>query len=751
LAPEDIALLHRWSDEGAKGPTKEEIVAGGPKSAHWSFQPIRRPPDPTVKKTSWARNSIDRFILSELERKGIAPSKEADPITLIRRLSLDLTGLPPTIEEVDRFLKESATKPETAYEALVDHLLASPHYGEMQGRHWLDMARYADSNGYSIDAPRSIWKYRDWVIDAINKDMPFDEFTREQLAGDLLPKATMDQKVATGFHRNTQINQEGGIDLEQFRVDSIIDRVNTTSSVWLGLTLGCAQCHDHKFDPLSQREFYQFFAFFNNCDEPNLEILTPDQDRERQKIRARITAVETELKRYDLTTPEAVEKWELGITDASRHMVPKEIQTLFMVAPAGRSVKQKKILEESFRFADQTRLVVGAVANPIAAVVHSTLLQHRIDLVKQHEDLKKQEPVVTTSMVLQETKTPRVTNVHLGGDFLRKGVVVTAGTPSILPPLPSKPSLSRLDLANWLVATDNPLTARVAVNRYWGQFFGNGIVETENDFGTQGTPPSHPELLDYLASEFMQRKWSVKAMHKLIVMSATYRQASHARPDLAVVDPRNRLLAKQTRIRVTAEIVRDTSLAAGGLLNSKVGGPSVFPPQPEGVYRFTQIDKAWKASTGTDRYRRGMYTYFWRSAPHPGLIVFDAPDSNFTCTRRARSNTPLQALTLLNDSGFYEYAIALARRVTTDGPTDDIGRLTFAFRMCLSRPPTQRELDRLEAFLKGQKANFAANLSEARSLAELPSKEADAAVIDRASWIMTARVLMNLDEFITRE
>ena len=740
--------------EGAKEPRSANSTSGEEKKAsHWSFQPVKRCADPLVKDSSWVRNPIDAFVLAELEKRGIAPSEVADNVTLIRRLSLDLLGLPPTIEEVDQFLKESRRAPEEAYERLVDRLLASPHYGEMQARHWLDQARYADSNGYSIDAPRSIWKYRDWVIDAFNKDLPFDRFTIEQLAGDLLPGATIEQKVATGFHRNTQINQEGGIDVEQFRVDSIVDRVNTTGSVWLGMTLGCCQCHDHKFDPLSQRDYYRFFAFFNSCDEPNLEIISPAAQKMRKSIHAKQEEIEKRLKMLDSTSPENIERWERSITDASRARLPPDIQNIFQVASNGRNRKQIKALENAYRLADQMRHPIGALTNPIAALVQVDLLRTRIDLVKSRDALKKQEPAVPTTMVVREMKEPRTTHVYMGGDFLRKGAKVLPGTPAILPGL--KPGdgtpMNRLHLAEWIVSSDNPLTARVIVNRYWGQFFGTGLVETENDFGVQGTPPSHPELLDWLASEFIRRKWSVKQLHKLIVTSATYRQSSKNRTDLANIDPRNRLLARQTRLRVPAEVVRDVSLAASGLLNSKIGGPSVFPPQPEGVYRFTQIDKAWKPSEGAERYRRGMYTYFWRSSPHPALIVFDAPDATATCTRRSRSNTPLQALTLLNDAGFNEYATGLARRVLKEGPSDDQGRVIHAFRLCLSRMPTEREHQRLFTFLKEQKTEFTVCPGEARVLTGGNPDDNKPGLIDQAAWIMTARVLLNLDELITRE
>jgi mono/diheme cytochrome c family protein len=738
VPPEQIAILKRWIDEGAKGPAAEEATGGGRATSHWSFQPVKRPALPPTKNTDWARNGIDHFVLARLEKEGIAPSPEADKVTLIRRLTLDLTGLPPTPEEVDAFL---ADRSPDAYDALVERLLKSPHYGEHQARLWLDAARYADSNGFTIDAPRSTWKYRDWVINAFNTDLPFDQFTVQQLAGDLLPKPTTDMLVATGFHRNTMINQEGGIDLEQFRVESVVDRVNTTGSVWLGLTIGCAQCHDHKFDPLTQREYYQFFAFFNNCDEPTLEILSPADEARRKQVRAALAAVEKQLHRLDPTSADAIEKWERGLTDQTRHLVPKKVADIFLVAVAGRNARQKQALEAAYRKNDLTRHVVGGLTTPLGAVLNAEVLTTRLELQKARERLVKQEPAAVTTMVVRERKAPRETHVMLGGDFTRPGAKVTPGFPSVLPGKPR--AASRLDLARWIVDPANPLTPRVAVNRWWGEFFGTGIVETENDFGTQGTPPSHPELLDWLASEFVARGWSVKALHRLIVTSATYRQSSKTRPDLERIDARNRLLARQSRIRVNAEVVRDVALAASGLLSPKVGGPSVFPPQPDGVYKFTQVDKAWKPSAGDDRYRRGMYTYFWRSAPHPQLVTFDAPDASVTCTRRNRSNTPLQALTLLNDAGFYEYAQGLAARIDRESTTDDTAKLRHAFRLCVAREPGDRELSRLQALLARQQSDLASKPEEAKKL----SPDAP----DRAAWVMVARVLLNLDEFITRE
>jgi mono/diheme cytochrome c family protein len=738
LSAGEVATLKRWIDEGAVGPANEDVAAGAVTSAHWSFQPVKRPALPPTKNVVWARNGIDHFILARLEKEGIAPSPEADKITLLRRLSLDLLGLPPTPAQVEEFLKDTSPN---AYEKLVDRLLDSPHYGEHQARMWLDGARYADSSGFTIDAPRSIWKYRDWVINAFNRDLPFDKFTIEQLAGDMLPKPTTDQLVATGFHRNTMINQEGGIDQEQFRVEAVVDRVNTTGTVWLGLTIGCCQCHDHKFDPISQREYYQFFAFLNNCDEPTLEILSPADEARRKQVRETLASVEGLLKRLDPTSADAVEKWERSVNDDTRHLVPKKIADIFLVAPNGRNAKQKQVLELAYRQNDETRHLIGGLTTPLGAVLNAHVLDTRRELVKAREALRKKEPAAVTTMVVRERKQPRETRVMIQGDFTRKGAPVMPGFPAVLPATPQ--AENRLDLAKWIVDPKNPLTPRVAVNRWWGQFFGLSIVETENDFGTQGTPPSHPELLDWLASEFVARDWSIKSVYRLIVTSATYRQSSKVRPELERIDARNRLLARQSRLRVNAEVVRDVSLAASGLLSAKVGGPSVFPPQPDGVYRFTQIDKGWKPSAGEDRYRRGMYTYFWRSAPHPQLVTFDAPDATMTCTRRNRSNTPLQALTLLNDGGFYEYAQGLAARINREETGDDTAKLEHAFRLCLSREPSSRELARLQSFLAAQKAAFDVSESEAKKV----SPDAP----ERAAWVMVARVLLNLDEFITRE
>jgi hypothetical protein len=746
LDAKQIGLLRAWIDQGARAPRQEvaESASGGAK--HWSFRAPARPPLPVVRNQAWVRTAIDRFILARLEKDGIEPSAEADRVTLIRRVSLDLTGLPPAPEEIDRFVADN--RPD-AYERLVDRLLASPHYGERWGRHWLDLARYADSNGYSIDAPRSIWKYRDWVIHALNRDLPFDQFVMEQLAGDLLPRAALDQKIATGFHRNTPINEEGGIDLEQFRIESVVDRVNTTGAVFLGLTLGCAQCHDHKYDPISQREYYQLFAFFNNCDEPVLEVPTAAQLQERRRLEAQIAVRRKRLETLDPTSDAKQAAWEKNLSHGEQAKLPAEIRAILYLPVYQRSAAQKKKLKEVYRNADRARHAVGGLGNPLpfASLAHVKLARTRTALEKDIARLERAQPQVVTTLVMREREIPRATHIHLGGDFLRNGAVVSPAVPAVLgPPLHSSQP-NRIDLAQWLVSGENPLTARVTMNRFWQSYFGLALVETENDFGTQGTPPSHPELLDWLATEFVARKWSMKAMHRLLVTSATYRQASHSRPDLAGRDPRNRLLARQARLRLDAEVVRDVALTSSGLLSRRIGGPSVFPPQPSGIYSFTQVVRDWKEESGPERYRRGMYTAFWRSAAHPALLVFDAPNAVSACTRRVRSNTPLQALTLLNDRGFYEFARALALRILTEAGAGD--RIRYAFRLCLGRNPAPIEEQRLRALLVKESADLEGTADGSKATGGDGTKGLDAREL--AAYTTLARVLLNLDEFITRE
>ena len=678
LTDEQTAALEKWiaGDVPMPAALLKTKRAG---ANHWAFQAPKKIAPPAVSDAAWPKNPIDHFILAKLDAAKLKPSPEAPRETLLRRVSLDLAGLPPTPKELADFLADQSAN---AYEKAVDRLLASQHYGERWGRHWLDLARYADSDGYTIDAPREIWKYRDWVIGAINADMPFDRFVLEQFAGDLLPNATNEQLTATGFHRNTPSNYEGGIDFEQYRVEAVADRVATTGTVFLGLTVGCARCHDHKFDPVSQREFYQLFAFLNNVDEvdkeldrnqfnkPFLEFGKPDEVARKNAIVAQARVLDNELENYRLTLS------TLSDEDKAKDPGLKERQ-----------------------------------ANLKA--------------------LRQRMPKVTSTMIMRELPAPREAYIHLNGDFLRKGAPVGPGALGVLNPLPEPAPgqrLNRADLARWLTSRDNALTARVTVNRMWQGYFGKGIVETENDFGITGDKPSHPELLDWLAVEFMDRGWSQKAIHKQIVMSAAYRQSSLARPDATAVDPDNKLLARQTRIRLDAEIVRDSSLVAAGLFHPAVGGPSVYPPQPAGVYQVTQVRREWKTSTGGDRYRRGMYTFFQRSAPHPSLIVFDAPDATVTCTRRVRSNTPLQALTQLNDEATKEFSEAMAKRMAA--AADDKAKLEQGFLMALNRAPRADESARLLRYLAAQR---------------------DSKAGEERAWASVARVLLNLDEFLTRE
>ncbi len=729
LSDAQIALVRRWIDEGAKAPANEQPGS----KVHWAFVAPKRPEVPEIRSSQFAvRNPIDAFILARLAKEKLTPSPEADRVTLIRRLSLDLLGLPPKPEEVDAFVSD---KSPDAYEKVVERLLASPHYGERWGRWWLDAARYADSNGYSIDAPRSIWRYRDWVVGALNRDLPFDQFTIEQIAGDMLPNATMEQKIATGFHRNTQINQEGGIDKEQFRIESVVDRVATTGYAWLGLTIACANCHDHKFDPISQKEYFGLFAMLNNQDEPDLPLASPDQSKNAAEIETKIADYIRGLLTKDAGITERELKWENSLSPEQRQALPQNVREVFDTPPAQRT--------DTHKLAVLTSFVENAAENK----------PHQAAIKK----LRAEKPKVDTTMVMREAAKPRRTYLHIKGDFTRDGGEVKAQFPAVLHPFEGATDHepNRLDLAHWLVDEANPLTARVMVNRVWQQYFGKGLVETENDFGTQGVPPTNPELLDWLAVEFKHPTaspqspssipYSLKRLHRLIVTSATYRQSSAIRPELQRVDANNRLLARQNRLRLDAEIVRDVCLTASGLLTPTLGGPCVYPPIPDGVMSLGQVKRAWPTSIGPDRYRRGLYTFYFRATPPPSLSVFDSADGFSTCTRRIRSNTPLQALALLNDAAFYEFAESLATRVLKEVPADDGARLEHAFRLCLARRPSMTEATRLAGLLRSEAASVTE--SEARSV------KAPAGVEPKqfAAWTTVARVLLNLDETITRE
>ncbi len=707
LDPTDIQTISQWIDAGAKIPKEVQIDA----QRHWAFVKPNKPEIPAVKNVQWPKNPIDFFILSELEKQDLTPSEEAAPSTLLRRLFLDLTGLPPSSRDL---ASVSTGFSEATYLDWVNDLLSSPHFGERWGRHWLDVARYADSNGYSIDGARTMWRYRDWVIQAINDDMPFDQFTLEQLAGDLIPNATQDQIIATGFHRNTQINQEGGIDPEQFRMESVFDRMATTGSAFLGLTLGCAQCHDHKFDPISQEDYYRMFAFFNNQDEPNIPAPTDEETLQLVSWEKKYNPAKSKLDHFEKTLPDKIWQWEKFFNDEDVESAPKEIRAILKKLPKERTEQESKTLMEHVKKNDASYQ----------------------SLLKEVNDLRRRRPRITTAMVLKERSQARQTHLLIKGDFTRPDKPVSAGVPSTLHGLEKQGTANRLDLANWMTSRDNPLTARVIMNRTWQQYFGIGIVETENDFGTQGTLPTNPQLLDWLSVEFMDSGWSMKHMHRLIVSSATYRQSSKFREDLYEKDPRNLFLGCQNRIRLESEIVRDVALHASGLLERTIGGPSVHPPQPKGVMGLGQVQRSWKADVGQSRFRRGMYTFLWRATPHPALSVFDSPDSFSSCTRRIRSNTPLQALTLLNDPAFHEMAQHFAQLMIAQKGLNDESRLIFGFQRCTSRLPNSDELAHLMDFVNNQR----------KTMQALTNKNQEDEV-----WVNVARVLLNLDETITRE
>ncbi|WP_395737769.1 DUF1549 and DUF1553 domain-containing protein [Prosthecobacter sp.] len=698
-----IALIKQWVAEGAVAPADEKPSD----DRHWAYIAPVKAALPQYDTT----HPIDAFIHARLAKEGLTPSPPASPSTLVRRIHLDITGLPPTPAEVDALVKEylsssSVMSRRWSLKKLANHLLTSKHYGERWGRWWLDQARYGDSNGYSIDAPRSMWPYRDYVINSLNQDKPFDQFTLEQLAGDMLAKPSREQLIATGFHRNTQINQEGGIDKEQFRIESIFDRVATTGTVWLGLTIGCAQCHDHKFDAISQREYYQLFAFLNNQDEPTMPVPDPGQDLD--KLKAEHTQVLKQIDAHIKTRLDVLLEWEKTLGEKSKKLLDAEAAKSLAKPAAKRGAADQRILFKAMTGTSDP------VFNP---------------LYDRHLELDNIFKNGTTTLVMKELPQPRKTTLFIKGDFTRPSDEVTPGVLSVLPPLPAGAKADRLALAHWIIDSKNPLTARVIVNRVWQQYFGRGLVETENDFGTMGRLPSHPELLDWLAVDFVEHHWSLKHLHELIVSSATYQQSSFIRPEAAAIDANNYLLWRQNRLRLDAEVVRDVCLAASGLLSPKMGGAPVYPPIPEGVMSLGQVKRGWPLSKGSDRYRRGIYTFIFRATPPPALSVFDAPDGFSTCTRRIRSNTPLQALTLLNDSAYVEFAQALSSRLIKEAKTDDT-RISHAFQLCLSRPPVEKER---------------------AALLRLLSSERNAGAAEPQAWQAVARVMLNLDETITRE
>jgi mono/diheme cytochrome c family protein len=932
LTAAEIAKLKAWIEEGADY------------EGHWAFTPPVRPALPAVKQASWCRNPIDYFILARLDAEGLAPSPAADRLTLLRRLKLDLVGLPPSIEEADAFLVAAGRD---AYTRQVDGLLGSPQYGERWGRIWLDAARYADSDGYEKDKPRFVHFYRTWVINSLNRDLPYNQFIIEQIAGDLLPGATQDQVAATGYLRNSMINEEGGVDPEQFRMEAMFDRMDCIGKGVLGLTIQCAQCHSHKYDPLTQEEYYRMLAFLNNAHEANVAVYTAGERETIARIFREISAIEERLKNNHTGWRDQMADWEKQVAESKPqpkwvHVNPEvdadstggckylpmgdgsllaqsyaptkhtlELSVKTDVSPIkgfrlelmtdpnlplngpGRSIKGTAALTEirveaqplkpgaksvNFKIAkassdinlpeapldaihddksgrkrvtgpvafaidnkdetawgidsgpgrrNQPRQAVfvpekpivfagGAIvtinlvmnhggwnsddnqncnlgrfrlaitsdpdpaADPIPRGVRAILAIPREKRTRAQTDavfafwrttvsewkgandeieaLWRQHPEGTSQLVLEERARRRATHVLARGDFLKPMRAVEPGVPAFLNSLASAEPPGRLSFARWLVARDAPTTARSLVNRVWQAYFGTGIVATSEDLGMQCEPPSHPGLLDWLAVELMESGWSLKHLHRLITTSAVYRQQSRVTPELLARDPYNRLLARGPRFRVDAEIVRDIALYASGLLYSKIGGTSAAPPAPAFLFQppASYGPKVWAEATGSDRYRRALYTFSYRSVPYPMLQAFDAPNGDFACVRRPRSNTPLQALTTLNESIYLECARALALSTVLSGGSTDSDRLTYAVKRTLGRPPWERETTILLDLLKREIRRFSQPGAKpwdlaANDPARTPKLPPGVTPDKLAGWTAVARVLLNLDETMTKE
>ncbi|MFI5379526.1 MAG: PSD1 and planctomycete cytochrome C domain-containing protein [Tepidisphaerales bacterium] len=916
LTPQQIDTLKRWIAEKANYST------------HWSFVPPARPEIPAVKDAAWARNPIDAFVLAKLERDGLKPSAGASRETLIRRATLDLTGLPPTLAEIDAYLADESPD---AYEKLIDRLLASPHFGERMAVDWLDAARYADTHGYHIDSGRDMTRWREWVIEAFNTNMPFDRFTIEQLAGDLLPGATLDQKIASGFNRNHMINFEGGAIPEEYHNAYLVDRVNTTSTVWLGLSMNCCQCHDHKFDPLTSRDYYSFYAFFNNVPEngldgskgnavPFIQAPTRQQKSTIDQLATEIRKAESEMLADNAGVDAAQGVWE---TKASQQTTQWSIlkaaalksangstfktlddlsilatgpnpekETYTLTAPAtlatitairlemlphdslaghgpGRSENGNVVMTGvRLELADGTEIPFKSASAdfsqdgfPVASVIsqgkrpgwaifpqagkphhaifelatplsldpgtpisiavefNSGYARHQPGLFRlavtggsrphdqdalpqnvqailrsaadertdaQRTDLRRfyRENVSTdlaplrqtlaelrqrqitlnaaipTAMVMQEMPKPRDTFLLIRGQYDKPGDKLTPATPAMLPPMPPELPRNRLGLAKWLVGGNHPLTARVTVNRYWQTFFGTGLVKTAEDFGSQGEYPANRQLLDWLATEFVRTGWDVKAMVRLVLTSSAYRQSSFVTPQLVQNDPENRLLARGPRFRLQAEFIRDQALAVSGLLNARVGGHSVLPYQPAGLWEelMARTDgdnwtaQKYTSSHGKDLYRRSMYTFWKRTSPPPQLGTFDAPDREVCTVRRARTNTPLQALILLNDPTYIEASRKLAERMLTEAPADTDAKVAFAFRLATARLPKPAECAVLKTVLEKQRRTYRKNPELAKKLLTNGESPADASLdpVELASWAVVASTILNLDEVVTR-
>ncbi len=729
LTPQQIETLQRWISEGA--------VWG----QHWAFEPLSAPKVPEVPAGfGTVVNPIDHFVLAQLQREGLTPSSAADKATLIRRVSLDLTGLPPTPEEVDAFV---ANTDPAAYEQLVDRLLASPRYGERMVWEWLEAARYADSNGYQGDGERTMWPWRDWAIAAFNSNMPYDQFSVWQLAGDQLPEATRDQKLATGFLRNHMINGEGGRIAAENRVDYVMDMSEATGTVWLALTMNCCRCHDHKFDPILQADYYSLFDFFNHTPvdggggnpqtPPVLDLPTPEQTQQLEAANADHAKATAELT--------ALEKEYFVVADGPLSKSKRAVNL---------SEEQKKILDQPAADRDSGQL--QKLIEMIGDIEHE-VYQQKLESLKAVVDRRNGiNGGIPRVMIMADQPTQRETFILTKGLYNKPTEIkVTANTPHALPPMPAEAAKNRLGLANWLVSKENPLTPRVVVNRFWQQLFGIGLVKTSEDFGVQGEKPSHPELLDWLAADFRDGGWNLKGLMKRIVMSATYRQSSHVAPGMAERDPQNRLLARGSRYRLPSWMIRDQALAASGLYVEQVGGPPVRPYQPEGVWEEATFgNKRYTPDTGESLYRRSVYT-FWRRIIGPTMF-FDVAPRQTCIVKPVRTNTPLQALAVMNDVQYIEAARALAERAMKASP-DRNGRITFAFRRLLGRKPQPEEIAVLAASYDRQLSEYTQSPAEADKLLQQGASPRDTAlnVPEHAALTGVTLILLNLDETLTRE
>ncbi|MEY4674353.1 MAG: hypothetical protein RL148_2137 [Planctomycetota bacterium] len=831
---------------------------------HWAFRPVGTPVVPPVRRADWVRDPLDAFVLARLEAEGLAPAPEADRATWLRRVSLDLCGVPPTVAELDAFVADAAPD---AHARVVERLLHSPRYAERWAQLWLDLARHADTQGYEKDPRRSIWRWRDWLIEAIADDLPFDQFTAQVLAGDLLPSATLQQQLATAFHRNTMNNDEGGTDDEEFRSAAVVDRTNTTMQVWMGLTASCAQCHDHKHDPLTHKEYFQLYAFFDQTqdadrpdEQPLLRVPTDAQLAEAARVRtalasaraglavdatraaawhaaqrARLVAFDeaqvasgpwsataprtcgSERAAWDAKEPPAESEWQsfeladgtvadwtgdgsvrwfrrvvrvqqpvravlaFGSDDsmvawcngtqvvsrrANRGAAPRQ-ELVEVDLQAGDNEVLAKVVNGNGRAGFVFELLPATLPadvlalvraeQPAAGALGAAWLAHAEELAPVRAEVERFERQLAalegpTVPVLRELPADRqrTTRIHERGNFLTPGEVVTPATPAWLPPMPADAPRNRLGLARWLTAPDNPLTARVHVNRLWEQLFGRGLVPTVEDFGTQGDAPSHPDLLDHLAARFRDGGWSTRELLRAIVLSATYRQSAVGSVEAVARDPLNVLLVRGPSHRLSAETLRDQALFVSGLLVEKVGGPGVMPPQPEGVWQQIYSSDRWVDATDGERHRRSLYTFWRRTSPHPAMLAFDAPSREVCSIRRIRTNTPLQALVTWNDTQFTEAARALAARVLREHQGSDADRVAHLVRTALGRSVQPREAERLLQYLADERQRLGTDEAAAAALARSPVASVPSVGAEDAAWVLVAHVVLNLDEFVTK-